>query len=110
MGIIIYKALDYGLKENEERELSPPLEQLIDHMTNTVEADGSKDEGYEALDEGVEDEDDKGAVEVIQSYRDVMKVQSCYVCLILVFKRQLIYSWYCQVEFCFIIGHILTTA
>lgn len=75
MGIIIYKALDYGLKENEERELSPPLEQLIDHMTNTVEADGGRDEGYEALDEGVEDEDDKRAVEVIQSYQDVMKVQ-----------------------------------
>ncbi|XP_048363569.1 protein spire homolog 1 isoform X2 [Sphaerodactylus townsendi] len=74
LGIIIYKALDYGLKENEERELSPPLEQLIDHMTNTVEADGSKDEGYEALDEGVEDENDKEDVEVIQSYRDVMKL------------------------------------
>ncbi|KAL8182336.1 UNVERIFIED_CONTAM: Protein spire 1 [Gekko kuhli] len=73
LGIIIYKALDYGLKENEERELSPPLEQLIDHMTNTIEADGSKDEGYDALDEGVDDENDKEDVEVIQSYRDVMK-------------------------------------
>lgn len=73
LGIIIYKALDYGLKENEERELSPPLEQLIDHMTNTVEADATKDEGYEALDEVVDDEH-KGNIEVIQSYRDVMKV------------------------------------
>lgn len=76
MGIIIYKALDYGLKENEERELSPPLERLIDHMTNTVEADGGKDEGYEALDEGVEEDDeDEKEVEVIHSYKDVMKVQ-----------------------------------
>ncbi|KAG8005200.1 Protein spire-like protein 1, partial [Nibea albiflora] len=25
LGVMIYKALDYGLKENEERELSPPL-------------------------------------------------------------------------------------
>lgn len=73
LGIIIYKALDYGLKENEERELSPPLEQLIDRMTNTVEADATKDEGYEALDEAADDEH-KDNIEVIQSYRDVMKV------------------------------------
>lgn len=78
MGIIIYKALDYGLKENEERELSPPLEQLIDHMANTVEADGSNDEGYEAADEGLEDEDEddeKRKISAIRSYRDVMKVK-----------------------------------
>lgn len=73
LGIIIYKALDYGLKENEERELSPPLEQLIDRMTNTVEADATKDEGYEALDADAVDEH-KDNIEVIQSYRDVMKV------------------------------------
>uniref|UniRef100_A0A8C0S7F9 Spire type actin nucleation factor 1 n=1 Tax=Canis lupus familiaris TaxID=9615 RepID=A0A8C0S7F9_CANLF len=74
LGIVIYKALDYGLKENEERELSPPLEQLIDHMANTVEADGSNDEGYGAADEGLEDEEDeKRKVSAIQSYRDVMK-------------------------------------
>ncbi|XP_019380619.1 PREDICTED: protein spire homolog 1 [Gavialis gangeticus] len=81
LGIIIYKALDYGLKENEERELSPPLERLIDHMTNTVEADGGKDEGYEALDEGVEedDEDEKEEVEVIHSYKDVMKLCAAHL-------------------------------
>ncbi|XP_061450968.1 protein spire homolog 1 isoform X1 [Rhineura floridana] len=79
LAIIIYKALDYGLKENEERELSPPLEQLIDHMTNTVEADGSKDEGYEALDEGVEEENEGEDVEVIQSYRDVMKLCAAHL-------------------------------
>lgn len=77
LGIVIYKALDYGLKDNEERELSPPLEQLIDYMTNATETDGSRDEGYDALDEGVEDDndDDKEAVEAIHSYKDVMKVQ-----------------------------------
>ncbi|XP_042319320.1 protein spire homolog 1 isoform X4 [Sceloporus undulatus] len=79
LGIIIYKALDYGLKENEERELSPPLEQLIDHMTNTTEADGGKDEGYEALDEGVDDENEKDDVTVIQSYRDVMKLCAAHL-------------------------------
>lgn len=76
MGIIIYKALDYGLKENEERELSPPLEQLIDHMANTVEADGSNDEGYEAADEGLDDEEDeKRKLAAVLSYTDVMKVK-----------------------------------
>ncbi|XP_014462095.1 protein spire homolog 1 isoform X2 [Alligator mississippiensis] len=80
LGIIIYKALDYGLKENEERELSPPLERLIDHMTNTVEADGGKDEGYEALDEGVEEDDeDEKEVEVIHSYKDVMKLCAAHL-------------------------------
>ncbi|XP_046768424.1 protein spire homolog 1 isoform X4 [Gallus gallus] len=81
LGIIIYKALDYGLKDNEERELSPPLEQLIDHMTNTTETDGSRDEGYDALDEGVEDDDDddKEEVEAIHSYKDVMKLCAAHL-------------------------------
>ncbi|XP_029402799.1 protein spire homolog 1 isoform X5 [Mus pahari] len=80
LGIIIYKALDYGLKENEERELSPPLEQLIDQMANTVEADGSKDEGYEAADEGPEDEDgEKRNISAIRSYQDVMKICAAHL-------------------------------
>ncbi|XP_021520115.1 protein spire homolog 1 isoform X4 [Meriones unguiculatus] len=80
LGIIIYKALDYGLKENEERELSPPLEQLIDQMANTVEADGSHDEGYEAADEGPDDEDsDRRSISAIRSYQDVMKVCAAHL-------------------------------
>uniref|UniRef100_A0A8C6DI50 Spire type actin nucleation factor 1 n=1 Tax=Moschus moschiferus TaxID=68415 RepID=A0A8C6DI50_MOSMO len=80
LGIIIYKALDYGLKENEERELSPPLEQLIDRMANTVEADGSNDEGYEAADEGLEEDDDeKRKASAIRSYRDVMKLCAAHL-------------------------------
>ncbi|NXP77758.1 SPIR1 protein, partial [Ramphastos sulfuratus] len=80
LGIIIYKALDYGLKDNEERELSPPLEQLIDHMTNSTETDGSRDEGYDALDEGVEDDDDDNEeVEAIRSYKDVMKLCAAHL-------------------------------
>lgn len=64
------------MKENEERELSPPLEQLIDQMANTVEADGNSDEGYEAADEGPEDEDGgKRNISAIRSYQDVMKVK-----------------------------------
>ncbi|XP_049625999.1 protein spire homolog 1 isoform X2 [Suncus etruscus] len=79
LGIIIYKALDYGLKENEERELSPPLEQLIDRMANTVEADGSNDEGYEAAEEGLEEEEEKRKISAIRSYRDVMKLCAAHL-------------------------------
>lgn len=87
LGIMIYKALDYGLKENEERELSPPLERLIDMMTNTEEkeSDPCPDEGYEATEEEDECEEEEeeeepvslapgGAVSRIQSYRDISVV------------------------------------
>ncbi|KAF7669335.1 hypothetical protein LDENG_00196590 [Lucifuga dentata] len=85
LGIMIYKALDYGLKENEERELSPPLEHLIDMMTNTEEAesDSCPDEGYEATEEEDECEEEEepdstatGAVSRIRSYRDIITLCS----------------------------------
>ncbi|XP_047461427.1 protein spire homolog 1 isoform X2 [Mugil cephalus] len=94
LGVMIYKALDYGLKENEERELSPPLERLIDMMTNTEETEESDpcpDEGYEATeeeDEGEEEEEKKedlvaaasaGAVSSIQSYRDIITICSSHL-------------------------------
>uniref|UniRef100_A0A667ZWR4 Spire-type actin nucleation factor 1b n=1 Tax=Myripristis murdjan TaxID=586833 RepID=A0A667ZWR4_9TELE len=74
LGIMIYKALDYGLKENEERELSPPLEQLIALMTNMAETekDACPDEGYEATEEEEEDEPDK--VCSVRGYRDILKL------------------------------------
>ncbi len=76
LGIMIYKALDYGLKENEERELSPPLEQLIDLMTNMAEAerDACPDEGYEATEEEDEAEDDPDNISSVHGYRDILKV------------------------------------
>lgn len=76
LGIMIYKALDYGLKENEERELSPPLEQLIDLMTNMGEAtrDVCPDEGYEATEEEDEAEDDPDDISSVHGYRDILKV------------------------------------
>jgi spire-like protein len=33
LGLVVFNALDYGLKEEEERQLSPALENLIDIMT-----------------------------------------------------------------------------
>ncbi|XP_062255836.1 protein spire homolog 1 isoform X1 [Platichthys flesus] len=76
LGIMIYKALDYGLKENEERELSPPLEQLIDLMTNIGEAtkDACPDEGYEATEEEDEAEDNPDSVYTVHGYRDILKL------------------------------------
>lgn len=76
MAIMIYKALDYGLKENEERELSPPLEQLIDLMTNMgdTEVDTCPDEGYEATEEEDEGEEEQTDVSSIRGYRDIITV------------------------------------
>lgn len=74
LGIMIYKALDYGLKENEERELSPPLEELIALMTNMVDRDTCPDEGYEAPEEEDEAEDDPDNISSVHGYRDILEV------------------------------------
>ncbi|KAK2844143.1 hypothetical protein Q5P01_010802 [Channa striata] len=81
LGIMIYKALDYGLKENEERELSPPLEQLIDLMTNMSEAerDVCPDEGYEATEEEDEAEDDTDSISSVHGYRDILKLCTAHL-------------------------------
>lgn len=92
LGVMIYKALDYGLKENEERELSPPLERLIDMMTNIeeTESDPCPDEGYEATEEEDECDEDDGeeepiyvtsasAVNSIRSYKDILLICSSHL-------------------------------
>ncbi|XP_047455239.1 protein spire homolog 1-like isoform X2 [Mugil cephalus] len=80
LGIMIYKALDYGLKENEERELSPPLEQLIDFMTNMAEAEGDcPDEGYEATEEEDEADDDPDNLTSVHGYRDILKLCTAHL-------------------------------
>ncbi|XP_026156735.1 protein spire homolog 1 isoform X2 [Mastacembelus armatus] len=94
LGVMIYKALDYGLKENEERELSPPLERLIDMMTNTeeTESDLCPDEGYEATEEEDECEEEEeeegeepvsatttGTVSSICSYRNIIMLCSSHL-------------------------------
>ncbi len=48
--MVIFTALDFGLKEDEERQLSPALENVIDLMTSAGERrerghqGGSKDQ------------------------------------------------------------------
>lgn len=86
LGIMIYKALDYGLKENEERELSPPLERLIDMMTNTddTESDSCPDEGYEATEEEEEEEEPlpvtgANTVSRIRGYKDIIMLCSSHL-------------------------------
>ena len=37
LGVVIFTALDFGLKEDEERQLSPALENVIDLMTSAGE-------------------------------------------------------------------------
>ncbi|XDV34722.1 hypothetical protein PO909_004852 [Leuciscus waleckii] len=72
---MIYKALDYGLKEHEERELSPPLEQLIDLMTNMADTETDcPDEGYEATEEEDEGEEEPAEVSNIRGYRDIISL------------------------------------
>ncbi|ESO94992.1 hypothetical protein LOTGIDRAFT_117664 [Lottia gigantea] len=51
LGVTIFKALDHGFHENEERQLSHDLENLIDLMTHE---DDETDESQTADDEGIE--------------------------------------------------------
>ncbi|KAG7207868.1 hypothetical protein KM043_009465 [Ampulex compressa] len=82
LGMMIFKALDFGLDEEEERPLSPDLETLITLMTNTnqeCEAE-TEDRPQETDDEGIErDSSDADVNEFLQkgsdSYED--KPMSC---------------------------------
>ncbi|NWI67547.1 SPIR2 protein, partial [Todus mexicanus] len=74
LGFAIYRALDWGLDENEERELSPQLEQLIDLMTNSDSEDsgcGTADEGYGGQDE--EEEGGEGPPRSVRTFGQAMR-------------------------------------
>ncbi|XP_072013667.1 protein spire homolog 1-like isoform X2 [Amphiura filiformis] len=53
LGRVIYQSLDYGFHAEEERELSHPLESLIDSMTISEDTDETDDKNCD--DEGIED-------------------------------------------------------
>ncbi|XP_078397192.1 protein spire homolog 1-like isoform X3 [Cetorhinus maximus] len=79
VGILVYKALDWGLKDNEERELSPPLEHLIGRMTNILDeglgTEGNLDEGYDAQDE----EEEQKEIITIRNFRHVMMLCAAHL-------------------------------
>ncbi|XP_055001870.1 protein spire homolog 2 isoform X3 [Sorex araneus] len=75
LGFAIYRALDWGLDESEERELSPQLERLIDLMANNdcedTDGGGGADEGYGGPEE--EDEGPEGP-RVVRTFAQAMRL------------------------------------
>ncbi|XP_042893935.1 protein spire-like isoform X2 [Penaeus japonicus] len=62
LGVVLYRALDYSLTSDEERDLSPSLNHLIDLMTSAeCERGETDDEGIERDSGDSEDELDRGA-------------------------------------------------
>ncbi|KAK6318356.1 hypothetical protein J4Q44_G00116470 [Coregonus suidteri] len=81
LGVAIYQALDWGLDDSEERELSPQLERLIERMVggdHSLGADcsggnGTTDEGYSGQEEEEEEEEgEKGAIRPVCTFSQVM--------------------------------------
>ncbi|GCC32883.1 hypothetical protein chiPu_0011347 [Chiloscyllium punctatum] len=78
LGFAIYRALDWGLDENEERELSQQLEQLIDQMANNDSegSNGTADEGYSG-----QDDEEEGDVpqRSVKTFEQVMKACAAHL-------------------------------
>ncbi|XP_036963166.1 protein spire homolog 2 [Acanthopagrus latus] len=80
LGVAIYRALDWGLDESEERELSPQLERLIERMAggeqggenNSTAGNGTTDEGYSGQEEEEEEEEQEGVIKPVCTFRQVM--------------------------------------
>ncbi|MFT7813977.1 protein spire2-like [Arapaima gigas] len=83
LGVAIYRALDWGLDDSEERELSPQLERLIERMVagdndgdSGAGAGGSAtaDEGYSGQEEEdwEEEEEEDGPLRAVSLFRQVM--------------------------------------
>lgn len=76
----IYRALDWGLDDSEERELGPQLEQLIERMAGGDQGgegggtagNGTTDEGYSGQEEEEEEEEQEGVVRPVCTFRQVM--------------------------------------
>ncbi|XP_032404594.1 protein spire homolog 2 isoform X1 [Xiphophorus hellerii] len=81
LGVAIYRALDWGLDDNEERELSPQLERLIERMAAgdqggegvSSAGSGATDEGYSGQEEEEdEDEEQERAIRPVCWFRQVV--------------------------------------
>ncbi|XP_036922348.1 protein spire homolog 2 isoform X1 [Sturnira hondurensis] len=77
LGFAVYRALDWGLDESEERELSPQLEQLIDLMAN-CDCEDDEDGGCGAADEGYgapeEEEEVEGSPRAVRTFTQAMRL------------------------------------
>ncbi|KAG8508137.1 Protein spire-2, partial [Galemys pyrenaicus] len=73
LGFAIYRALDWGLDESEERELSPQLERLIDLMANNDADEGGcgADEGYGGPEE---EEEAEGGPRTVRTFAQAMRL------------------------------------
>ncbi|XP_057185536.1 carbohydrate sulfotransferase 6 isoform X2 [Triplophysa rosa] len=79
IGVAIYHALDWGLDDSEERELSPQLENLIEFMVGNKDSseakhcasNSAKDEGYSGHEEE-DEEEEEGMVHGIHTVHQVM--------------------------------------
>ncbi|XP_054476217.1 protein spire homolog 2 [Anoplopoma fimbria] len=80
LGVAIYRALDWGLDDSEERELSPQLERLIERMAGGDQGEEgvctvgkfSTDEGYSGQEEEEEEEEEReGAMRPVCTLRQV---------------------------------------
>ncbi|XP_072374162.1 protein spire homolog 2 [Scyliorhinus torazame] len=78
LGFAIYRALDWGLDENEERELTQQLEQLIDQMANNDSegSNGTADEGYSGQDD---EEEGDGTPRSVRTFEQVMKACAAHL-------------------------------
>ncbi|XP_059191909.1 protein spire homolog 2 [Centropristis striata] len=81
LGVAIYRALDWGLDDSEERELGPQLEHLIERMAGGEQdgegvrtaGNGTTDEGYSGQEEEDEEEEEQeGAIRPVCTFRQVM--------------------------------------
>ncbi|XP_034031544.1 protein spire homolog 2 [Thalassophryne amazonica] len=80
LGVAIYRALDWGLDDSEERELSPQLEHLIERMTaddqgleDRSSAGGCmNDEGYSGQEDEEEEVEQGGDTRPVSTIRQVM--------------------------------------
>ncbi|XP_045892442.1 protein spire homolog 2 isoform X1 [Micropterus dolomieu] len=80
LGVAIYRALDWGLDDSEERELSPQLERLIERMAagdqdeegDSTAGNGTTDEGYSGQEEEEEEEEQEGVIKPVCTFRQVM--------------------------------------
>ncbi|XP_076589873.1 protein spire homolog 2 [Chaetodon auriga] len=82
LGVAIYRALDWGLDDSEERELTPQLEHLIERMAggdqggegHSTAGNGTTDEGYSGQEEEEEEEEQEGVMKPVCTYRQVMSL------------------------------------